>query len=219
MKSKTAIVLGATGLTGSLLLERLVADEQYSSIRVFSRRTTGNTSPKVQEYIGDVLQLESFSKDFTADVVFCCIGTTSGKTKDRKLYHDIDFGIPVKAARMVKENNIPCFVVMSSIGANSKSRVFYTRTKGEMEEAVLSQGIPHTYILRPSLILGARNERRITESIGGALFRAAGFLMKGRFRKYRAIESDTIAAAMVHLEKEKPDLRIISSDLIEDLGN
>lgn len=219
MKKKTAIVLGATGLTGSLLMDRLLEDEEYSTIKVFSRRTSGKASPRIREFIGDVIELDQFRKEFTGDAVFCCVGTTSSKTRDRDIYRAIDFGIPDIAARLAKENGIPAFLVISSIGANPKSRVFYTRTKGEMEQAVLSQGIPHTYILRPSLILGKRNEKRLTEDIGAVVIKATGFLMKGRFRKYRAIEADTIAAAMIHLEKTKPGLQIVSSDRIQEFGS
>ncbi|TFH24001.1 MAG: nucleoside-diphosphate sugar epimerase, partial [Bacteroidia bacterium] len=82
MNQKTAILLGGTGLTGSLLLNRLIADDSYASIKLFSRKASGNTSPKIEEFIGDVLQLEQFKDDFTADEVFCCVGTTSSKTKD-----------------------------------------------------------------------------------------------------------------------------------------
>jgi uncharacterized protein YbjT (DUF2867 family) len=216
---KTAIIIGATGLTGQLLLERLASDDRYGTIKLFSRRPSGHASPKVKEFTGDVLELEDFREDFTGDVVFCCVGTTSSKTPDRKMYHAIDYGIPVKAARLSKENGIPSFLVISSIGANPRSRIFYSRTKGEMEEAVLAQEIPHTYILRPSLILGERSERRLTEQIGAVVMKALRFLLIGRARVYRAIEADTIAAAMVYLDRVRPDLPIIPSDRIQRFGD
>ena len=106
MNQKTAILLGATGLTGRLLLSRLIAEDSYASIKLFSRKASGNTSPKIKEFVGDMLQLEHFKKDFTADEVFCCIGTTSSKTKDRAVYRAIDFGIPFTAAKLAKENNL-----------------------------------------------------------------------------------------------------------------
>ena len=81
MNQKTAIILGGTGLTGRLLLTRLIADDSYTSIKLFSRKASGNTAPKIKEYVGDMLQLEHFKNDFTADEVFCCIGTTSAKTR------------------------------------------------------------------------------------------------------------------------------------------
>jgi uncharacterized protein YbjT (DUF2867 family) len=218
MNKKTAIILGATGLTGSLLLKRLVTEINYSAIKLFSRRTTGISSPKVKEYIGDVLQLENFKEDFFADVVFCCIGTTSSKTKDRNIYKAIDYGIPVKAAKMARENKIPTFLVISTMGASAESKVFYSRTKGEMEQAVLDQKIPNTFILRPSLILGERGERRIGESIGASFMKLASPLLRGKAEKYRAIEAATIAAAMIKLAESDHGSQIVPSDVIQKYG-
>lgn len=218
MNQKTAILLGATGLTGRLLLGRLVADESYSSIKLFSRRASGNGSPKIKEFIGDVLQLEKFKNDFTADELFICIGTTSSKTKDRSVYKAVDFGIPVTAAKLASENSIPTFLVMSSLGANARSKIFYSRTKGEMEQAVLSQHIPNTYILRPSLIMGERDQMRIGESVGAFLLKITSVFLVGRLRKYRAIKADCIASAMVTLAKSKPHLQIVDSESLQYLG-
>ena len=219
MNQKTAILLGATGLTGRLLLDRLIADDNYSCIKLFSRRASGNSSPKIKEFIGDVIQLEQFKNDFTADEVFCCVGTTSAKTKDRTVYRAIDYGIPVTASKLAKENRIPTFLVISSMGANAGSKIFYSRTKGEMEQAVLDQKIPHTYILRPSLILGERSERRMGESIGASIMRLSAPLLLGKAKKYRAIEADTIAAAMISLAKSEYQEQIVPSDVIQVLSN
>ena len=218
MNQKTAIVLGATGLTGNLLVKRLLADDRYTRIKLFSRKASGIRSEKMEEFIGDMLQLERFKNDFTADEVFCCVGTTSAKTKDRSLYKAIDFGIPSTAARLARENKIPTFLVISSLGANSGSKVFYTRTKGEMEQAVLGEKIPHTYILRPSLILGKRGESRLGESIGASVMKGVNALLVGRIKKYRAIEADCIAAAMIQLALSKPEGGIVLSDKLQALG-
>jgi len=219
MNQKTAIIIGATGLTGSLLLKRLIADDRYTTIKLFSRRASGNRSPKIKEFIGDVLQLEQFKKDFRADELFCCVGTTSAKTKDRAVYRAIDFGIPFNAARLAKENNIPTFLVISSMGADAKSNIFYSRTKGEMEQAVLDQKIDNTYILRPSLILGERGERRIGESAGAFVMKLTNSLLVGKLKRYRAIKADCIAAAMIELANSLPDMQIVQSDVIQELGS
>ena len=202
-----------------MLLHRLVADESYARIKLFSRNKSGNKSPKIKEFIGDVLQLESFKNDFTADEVFCCVGTTSSKTKDRSVYKAIDFGIPFTASKLANENNIPTFLVISALGANAKSNIFYNRTKGEMERAVLDQEIPNTYILRPSLILGERKKRRIGEVVGAVLLKSTTFFLVGRLKKYRAIEADCIASAMISLAKLKPDKQIVNSDSIQEFGS
>lgn len=219
MNQKTAIILGATGLTGKLLLNKLVADDRYSSIKLFSRKASGNSSPKIKEFVGDILQLELFKNDFTADEVFCCIGTTTSKTKDRAIYKAIDFGIPFTASKLAKENKIPTFLVISALGSNAKSKIFYNRTKGEMEQAVLDQKISNTYILRPSLILGDRNKMRFGESLGAVLMKLISVFLNGRAKKYRAIEAGCIAEAMINLAKSLPKMQIINSDLIQKLGN
>ncbi len=217
MSQKTAIVLGGTGLTGSLLIKRLLVDDDYGCIKLFSRKASGIKAEKIEEYIGDVLKLESFKKDFTADEVFCCIGTTSAKTRDRTVYKAIDFGIPYAAARLARENRINTFLVISSMGANTRSKVFYSRTKGEMEQAVMGEKIAHTYILRPSLILGERGERRIGESFGAVVMNLAGFFLVGSMKKYRAIDADCIAAAMIQLALFRPPSGIVISDELQEL--
>lgn len=216
---KTAILLGATGLTGSILLEKLIVDKEYSKIKLFSRNSVVQKSEKIEEFIVDLLALEDESEDFIADEVFCCIGTTAAKTKDKKLYKAIDYGIPVTAAKIAKQNKIPTFVVMSSMGADTKSSVFYNKTKGEMERDVLQQNIQNTYILRPSIIGGNRDEFRLGESIGKAIMRVLNPLFFGRLKKYKMIHPEKIATCMQVLAKTKPSITIFSSDEIEKISN
>lgn len=217
---KTAIVLGASGLTGNCLLEILLKDERYETVKLFSRSSISIKHPKIKEYIGDLLELMSFKEQFYGDEVFCCIGTTQKKTPDKEQYRQIDFGIPVTAAKLAKENGIDTFLVISSMGANPKGGTFYIRTKGEMELAVLSESIENTYILRPSIIGGKRNEKRAFEKIGITVFKSLEFLLFGKLRKYRLIEASTIAQAMYNLANNKRKINpILESDHIAKLGN
>lgn len=218
MSKKTAIVLGATGLTGGLLVKRLIADDRYSKIKLFSRSKSNESSSKVDEFIGDLLQLEDFRPEFTGDVIFCCIGTTKAKTKDQEKYKAIDYGIPLAAAKLAKANKIDTIVIISSMGADTKSSIFYSRTKGEMERDVLSQEIDHTYLLRPSLITGNRKEKRSMEKIGAAIFKVLGFLLIGPLKKYRAIEADSIAAAMIRLDNTRPTQNVFESNELVSLN-
>ena len=103
---KTAIILGASGLTGSLVLKKLLADDRYETIKLFSRKKIGITNSKLIEKVGNLLELENFKEDLVADEVYCCIGTTAKKTPNKELYKDIDFGIPTKAAQLSQINNI-----------------------------------------------------------------------------------------------------------------
>ena len=218
-QQKSAILLGATGLTGNLLLQLLLKDNRYGKIKLFSRSTSGVVHSKIEEYLGDLIHLERFKNAFKADEVFCCIGTTKSKTPNKELYKKIDFGIPTKAAKLCKENGINTLVIISALGANSKSNIFYNRTKGEMEDAVLQLQIPKTHILQPSLISGKREEKRIGEWIFKQLMRAANLVMAGPLKKYKSIHPNVIAKAMVWLANNEHDSIKIPSDCIQDFAH
>ncbi|WP_308992769.1 NAD(P)H-binding protein [Mariniflexile litorale] len=207
--NKTAIILGATGLTGNLLLHKLIKDERYTTIKLFSRSKIEGLPDKVVQFIGDLFELETFKADFTANEVYCCIGTTAKKTPDKAGYKQIDYGIPVHAAQLSKENSIPTFLVISAMGANKNSSVFYNKTKGEMEHDVLQQNIKNTFILRPSLIGGDRRERRVLERIGLGLFKIIQPLFIGKLKKYKIINAESIAQAMIHLANSKSNAEVI----------
>jgi uncharacterized protein YbjT (DUF2867 family) len=211
---KTAIILGATGLTGSILLEKLLKDDRYKTIKLFSRKEIEGLPSKVKQFIGDILDLDNFKKDFTADEVYCCIGTTTKKTPDKKRYKKIDFGIPVTAAKLAKTNGIPAFLVISAIGANAQSSIFYSKTKGEMEQAVLSEKIKKTHVLQPSIIGGDRQEKRIGEKIGLVVIKQLQPLFFGKLKKYRITEAEDIAEAMINLANSTSTKKIIPSDQI-----
>ncbi len=217
-KRKTAIIIGATGLTGNILLNKLLSDDRYSKIKIFTRKPLRLENKKVTEILCNLIDAESYKDNFFGDEVYCCIGTTLKKTPDKELYKKIDYGIPVNAAKLCKVNEISSFLVMSSMGANASSSVFYSRTKGEMEQAVLEQNIENTYILRPSIISGNRVERRIGEKVGIVVIKLMQPLLIGSLKKYRAIEAETIATAMIELANNGSNRQIIISDQIQTLG-
>lgn len=215
---KTAIILGSTGLTGSVLLNKLLQDEEYSKIKLFSRSPSGQKSEKVEEYLVDLFELDKSRDNFTGDVVFCCIGTTKKKTPDEITYKKIDYGIPVSAAALAKENNIPGFLVISSLGADSRSRLFYNRTKGEMERDVLNQKIPNTYFFRPSLIAGQRKEKRLFEQITKKMMVPLNRILTGSLKKYRSISPQEIADAMIFVARSGYFAIRIESDEIREIA-
>ncbi|WP_452232253.1 nucleoside-diphosphate sugar epimerase [Lacinutrix sp. MEBiC02595] len=206
---KTAIILGASGLTGGILLQKLMEDDSYESIKLFSRSKIEGLPNKVTQFIGNLLKLEEFKPDFTADQVFCCIGTTAKKTPDKNLYKQIDYGIPVTAAKLSKENKIPTFLVISAMGASAKSSVFYNKTKGEMERDVLQQNVKNTFVLRPSIIGGERNEARPLEKIGLAVFKVIQPLFIGKLKEYKIIDPEDIAQAMITLANSTSHAEVI----------
>lgn len=208
---KTAILFGATGLTGSLVLEQLISDKNYVTIKVFSRKRTSISHPKVKEYIGDLFKLDVFKEDMTGDEAYICIGTTKKKTPDHELYRKIDLGIPAQVAKICKANGVSVLAVVSAIGANAESAVPYNKIKGEMENAVISANIAQTYILRPSFIAGDRKEHRTGEKIGVAIFKSLRFLIP---KKYRAVEAASIASKMIELCNSNKPSKIIESNEI-----
>ena len=214
-KLKSAIILGATGLTGGILLEKLIADDSFERIVLFSRSSAGKKYPKIEEHLIDLFELQKHADAFKADVVFCCIGTTKAKTPDNETYKKIDYGIPVTAAKLAKENGIETFIVISSLGADEDSRVFYSKTKGEMQRDVLEQNISNTYILQPSLIVGNRDESRFGEHMAKVFMKVFGFLIP---EKYKMIQAKTIAQAMLVLSKKGYSETIITSDKIQIIG-
>lgn len=215
--NKTAIVLGATGLTGSLLLENLLNNETYSKVIVFSRSKIKINHHKLQVIITDLLKLLEQQPSFKADTVFCCIGSTKAKTPDESVYKSIDYGIPLAAAKLCKLNNIATFIVVSALGANPESKFFYNKIKGEMERDVLKLNIENTFILQPSLIDGNRNERRVFEFLWQKVMRVLNVLLIGPLKKYQSINANTIAEAMVILDLNGHHSQIIESHHIKEL--
>lgn len=219
MVRKTAIILGATGLTGGILLEKLLQDDRYEKIKVFSRQHVSQKHPKIEEFLINLFELEKVGGLFTGDEVFCCVGSTQRKTPDEELYRMVDFGIPATAARLSKLNGIRTFEVISAMGANENSRFFYNRTKGEMEGAVMEHRIENTYILRPSLIGGDRDESRPMEYAWKKIMTLGDHLLVGKLKKYRSIHPETIASAMVYLANAKYASGRIESDEIKKIAD
>lgn len=213
--SKTAIVLGATGLTGGILLEKLLSDTSFAKIKLFSRSSVGIENSRIEEHLIDLFQLENQTETFTADVVFCCIGTIKAKTPDKEMYRNIDYGIPVAASVLCKKNGISTFILVSAMGADPNSKVFYNKTKGEMERDVLQNKIKNTYILQPSLIGGNRSETRIGERFAQNVMETFDFLIP---KKYKMIHPESIAKAMLWLSKNDFSENRITSEKINEIA-
>lgn len=217
--SKTAIIIGATGLTGSFLVQLLLKDNRYDTLKLFSRTASRIDHPKIQEYLVDMLHLSQYEDNFTGDEVFCCIGTTHAKTPNKELYYQIDYGIPYNAAKLCKKQHISTYIVVSALGANKNSTVFYTRTKGQMEEAILELNIPKTHLLQPSLIAGKRTEKRSGEYIMKLIMKIINPLCIGRLKKYRSIYPQTIASSMVWLANNAYPKKRIVSNVIKEIAD
>lgn len=198
MPGKTYTVLGATGLIGSCLVELLQADETVETIRAIVRRPVQFEQSKVEMKLVNFDDPESVKLAIDgSDAVFCAIGTTQKKVKgDNYAYRKVDYDIPVQAARFCAETQCPQFLLVSSVGADSRSNNFYLKLKGEVEDAVRQRAISCISIFRPSVLLGKRKESRPGERIAQAAGSFFAFLMMGSWEKYRPIDARKVARAM-----------------------
>lgn len=196
--NRKAAILGASGLVGSHLLNILLEDPDYDEVIIYARHTLGRDDKKITEVIGNLLDDNFFDKGIPAEDVYCCIGTTQSKTPDLNTYKHIDYGIPVRAAQAGLKSGMHKFLVISSIGANAKSKMFYTRIKGQMEETLLKMSIPRLHIFRPSMILGKRDEFRFGEKVAKAFLKVFGWAVPA---KYKGIKAQKIAEAMHKVAK------------------
>ena len=198
---KTATIIGATGLIGQFLLEGLLNDDHYETVRILVRRPVEITHPKLEKKLVDFTDADSLLVALDgSDVVFCSIGTTNKKVKgDRDAYRKVDYDIPVRIAKLCKETGCEKFILVSSVGANSSSNNFYFKLKGEVEDAIKLIGLKQVHFMRPSMLLGPRKESRPAEKVGQALMRATSFLIPSN---YKPIHVRDVAAKMVRLSHE-----------------
>jgi uncharacterized protein YbjT (DUF2867 family) len=208
MSKKTVALIGATGLIGSHLLELLRKDNEFTTIRVLVRRPLAINDPKVKVMVIDFADKAAFREAITGcNAVFCAVGTMQKKVKgDLAAYRKVDYDIPVNAANFCAETGCKHFLLVSSVGANSKGGNFYIKLKGEVEEKVKSIGIPSVSIFRPSMLLGNRPESRPMETIAQAISKPLSLLFPS---KYKPIAAEDVAKAMISAsKKDKPGFAI-----------
>ncbi|MFT3904569.1 MAG: NAD(P)H-binding protein [Niabella sp.] len=205
MIEKTATIIGATGLIGSILQAQLLQDPYYDRVRALVRRPEQlqEDNPKSETKLVNFEDTEWLKLALDgSDAVFCCIGTTQKKMgRDKNAYWKIDHDIPVNACKLARETGCEKFIMVSAIGADAKSGNFYIRMKGQTEADVIATGMPIVHIMQPSLLLGKRTEKRPLEKFSQVVFKPVSQLMFGSLSKYRAIEADTVAKAMITASK------------------
>ena len=187
---RTALLLGATGLVGRELLRLLLDDARVERLTVIARRPTGNTHPKLDERILDLSEMQQHPDAFAAEAIFCTLGTTIRKAGSQEAFRVVDYDYPLMAARLGKQQGARHYLLVSALGANASSRIFYNRVKGEVERDLLALNYPRTTIARPSLLLGDREEFRLGERV----FERLGWLMPPA---YKPVHARDVAAALV----------------------
>ncbi len=196
MGMRAAIVVGATGLAGSSLVEQLCENDEYVSVTVIARRKPTFKHPKLEVKIRDFDRLEEQDIAF-AHELYCCLGTTIKKAGSRKAFEKVDFEYPLAIASLAKKRGIPHFLVITAMGANESSPFYYNRVKGKLEHDLMELGLQQLSIIRPSLLVGERNEFRLGEKVGEKVLKLAKPLLIGPLKRFRAIEASQVAKAMM----------------------
>jgi len=202
-----ALVVGATGLVGGEILDRLAADEGVAEVRALVRRSLHRWAPtsKVRELVADFDTLDAHPDWFRVDQVMCALGTTIRKAGSREAFRRVDFDYPFAVARLAHAQGARHFLLVSAVGADARSRIFYSRVKGELEDAVRAVGYTAVTIARPSVLIGARNELRVGELV----MKRLGYLFPAA---WKPVDARQVASALARAAREgKPGVTILDN--------
>ena len=194
--SQSVVVLGATGMVGSALVELLLADARVSEIRILSRRPLSYAHAQIKVFETDLHHPTAAAFE-NAAALYCCIGTTRKKTPNRDTYRSIDHGITFAAATAAKEAGIPEVHLISAIGANSSSKIFYNHLKGEIEADLSGLNFTRTNIYQPALLIGERKEKRAGEKFAQWISPFLDRLLNEKVMKYHSIRAQQLASGML----------------------
>jgi uncharacterized protein YbjT (DUF2867 family) len=195
---KTALIAGATGLIGGQLLTLLLASDRYTKVMAFTRHPL-LVHPKLIQLNIDDEKMDALDSGSRVDDVFCCLGTTMAKAHTKEKFYYVDFTLPYLLAKNSLQLGAKQYLLVSALGANKKSSIYYNQVKGAIEESISNIGFETVHIFRPSLLLGPRAEKRSAEDAAKFFYRFLGFLIPA---KYKAIDSLKVARAMVHFASQ-----------------
>lgn len=216
---KTALLVGATGLVGYYCLQQLLAHDAYDKVVVFSRRPLKITHAKIEEHVIDFDRLGKYQHLFKGNDLFSCLGTTMAKAGSKEAFYTVDFVYPYQVALLAIENGVNQLLLVSSVGADPESVFYYSRVKGDLEVAVKKLPFWAIHIFQPSVLLGERNENRWGEQIAGRLARGFDYLTGGMLTKYKPIEAEVVAQAMVSAAQGlKPGTFVYPSHYLQRLA-
>ena len=219
MRGHRSVVAGASGLVGGFLVRRLAEDEAFDEVTLLVRKELPPFSPKFVQKVVDFGVLSVGQLD-RPDAVFCALGTTIAKAGSEEAFRKVDLDAVLHLARAASEAGARQLLVVSSLGADPKASTFYLRVKGEMERALRALPFEGLQLFRPSLLLGDRKEVRIGERVAALLTASLGWVMVGPAARYRPIEADAVAAAMVRVAKGAPlGANVYESDRIRRLAS
>jgi uncharacterized protein YbjT (DUF2867 family) len=205
------VLLGATGMVGGHLLRLLLDDPGYGAVTVLTRRPlrpSGRSEPsaaRLTEVVVDFDQPDTYRTHLGVDDVFCCLGTTIKKAGSQEAFRKVDLAYPLAIAEGALGASARQYLVVTAVGADAKSGIFYNRVKGELEDALRALPFPAgVKIFRPSMLLGERGESRPAERAGVALMSLTAPLFVGPLAPYRAIDGQDVARAMWRAARHEP---------------
>ena len=207
-----ALIIGATGAVGKDLVQQLIADDAFERVDVFVRRGVSIPSAKLVPHVVDFDHPENWADLLTGDVLFSCLGTTIKAAGSQDAQWKVDYTYQYNAAKAARSNGVGTLVLVSSIGASSKSKVFYTRMKGQLDEDIQKLGFPGVFILRPPSLI-RKGTDRFGEKAGVTMFNALTAI--GLMRSWKPMPTEDVAAAMIRLSKSgKEGVHIVESQSI-----
>jgi uncharacterized protein YbjT (DUF2867 family) len=217
--AKTAVIVGASGLVGNELLQLLLNDDRYERVVVLVRIALATQHPKLKQQLVDFDQLDQVADYLIGADVFCTLGTTIKKAGSQAAFTRVDRQYPFKLAELSKQQGASSYLIVTAIGANPRSSIFYSQVKGQLEAELKNLQLNRLHIFQPSFLVGNRIEHRAGEQFVGKLMTAMAFLFVGALRKYKSIHVRTVAIAMI---KAANDERLgnftYTTDKIEDLA-
>ncbi|SCY29223.1 NAD(P)H-binding [Nonlabens sp. Hel1_33_55] len=212
-----AIIIGATGLTGSTLLQQLLEDSRYNVVITLSRKRVQKQHSKLLSFEADLFKPVTFEHHLKGDHLFICTGTTKAKTPDPKEYYRIEHDLPITVARVALKNGVNTMVAVSALGADPDSRFSYNKGKGEMERDLEQLGFENAYFVQPALIGGERDEKRTFEALWKKFQKLIDPLLVGGLKKYRTIEPEVISQAMIEVAVNGYSKSRIESDELKQI--
>lgn len=218
--SRTALLLGATGLVGRHTLALVAQDDTWDRVVTLTRRPLEPASPTHIPHVVDFVALGDASDLFACDDLFCALGTTMKQAGSREAFRRVDFDYVVQSAELAKSHGASQMLLVSAYGASASSRVFYNRVKGEAEDTVQSIGFEAVHLLRPSLLTGDRKESRAGEIIGETVLKVVSPLLLGPLRTLRPTPAEAVARTLVHVASTAASgVHIYDPNQIRQLGS
>lgn len=208
-----AVILGSTGLVGSSLAKQIQKEDSIQEVVLFNRRPSGIGGAKIKERIVDFENIPSFADQIEGDYLFCCLGTTIKKAGSKEAFRKVDYELPLEFAREFSAKKHVGFVLVSAKGANEKSPFFYNQVKGELERALKNLPLNKLVIVRPSLLLGNRSEKRPGEALAQKLSPLySPFLPK----KLRPVKAQDVARELINLSLGRKPVPHIESEIVQN---